>query len=560
MFEKNLVLRLLFPFVLIISLSFLIGCDDSIDDDGISVNPEAAIEKIGEANEALGSELYNLINNVDETENPDDIDMTVPYNIYKAALVLDPDNTTANFGVAILEILMISQDTEFQNLFNRIEDFMENGSFFEAGGDSEAAGNSPGNPLLNFHLNRVPISLGEPAKIADGMTSFRTISESDPTVSEIQDIIETKLLPRFNTAIDLLDKVTEHNDFIFTVTPEMQGDYNEDKVELDLAEVYAALAGINLTKAQLCNFISYDFDFISYDGAGLVEAFRQDSDFMGLRSNGTTNMSNARQAWDDGVTALRDGIEFLENETDNQSDDLIRIDQEDGILQKDLDSLKSNIPKALAAINSSTELTSDWDDDSETPDVALEISLANFFNSPIENFKGLLPAYTVSLDSQQSSGDWTSEPVDAFASITISDSGYYSWQRSIEFDDGDTAYFYEDINFDVSDWESYWDNSVETYRDYPYAYIYMQFEGYLEPGNHDLYCNGYIEYEESSGWYHVPRITWEADSFEEWINGMPDVTFGGLFPGIGSVAEFRNLFGIEDVDDWEKSIKFEIWD
>ena len=44
----------------------------------------------------------------------------------------------------------------------------------------------------------------------------------------------------------------------------------------------------------------------------------------------------------------------------------------------------------------------------------------------------------------------------------------------------------------------------------------------------------------------VPVIEWQAATFEEWL--LPDPTFHGLLPGIGSTNELWNLFGVTAAD------------
>jgi len=229
----------------------------------------------------------------------------------------------------------------------------------------------------------------------------------------------------------------------------MLGDPDEDSVELDLTEVYTTLTGLKATQAVIWHFCAYNLNLEAYTKETARDALSPGSTFAKLHPEGKDRMSQAHQAWLDALDNLEAGIDFLEKEVDDQRDDLIRIDPYDDITQDDLDEIKENLPKARNILNSSDTFTANWDDDSSTADMELEISLYALFNNPVEDFKTLFLPYTVSL-----------------------------------FRDDDLV------------------------------------------------------------------ITWEANSFEEWI--LPNPTINGLFPGMTD-RKFKETFGI-DGDDWEKQI------
>ena len=57
-------------------------------------------------------------------------------------------------------------------------------------------------------------------------------------VSDIQKTIEEEILPAIDYALERLQIVEGDPDFTFELTPEMQGDEEEEPREIDLGEVY----------------------------------------------------------------------------------------------------------------------------------------------------------------------------------------------------------------------------------------------------------------------------------------------------------------------------------
>ena len=80
-------------------------------------------------------------------------------------------------------------------------------------------------------------------------------------VSDIQETIEEEILPAIDYSLERLRIVEGDPDFTFELTPEMQGDEEEEPREIDLGEAYLIDAGLRLTKAVFLVATAYDFDF-----------------------------------------------------------------------------------------------------------------------------------------------------------------------------------------------------------------------------------------------------------------------------------------------------------
>ncbi|NQU04928.1 MAG: hypothetical protein HQ568_02465 [Calditrichaeota bacterium] len=269
---------------------------------------------------------------------------------------------------------------------------------------------------------------------------------------------------------------------------------------------------------------------------------------MSLYNNGTDRMRNALASWKDAVNHLEAGIDFLEHETDNQGDDLIRIDPDDGIMRSDLDTLKHYIPKVRNALNSSEIFVFNFDD----VEREITISLASSYNTPIQDYKALLPVYSVELETISIESE--SFYVDSTATVTVSfeQEGYYSWYRSVSYEDGEEYYRSEDIDFYSAEIEQIWSALFERLSEKDDFYLSINLGGYFNSGAQDAICNINYSYEDPTKFMYVPKIIWEANSFNEWI--FPDPTFGGLMPNMTD-ARFKEIFNI-DGEGWEKTVSF----
>jgi len=376
------------------SLTFVfISCSE--EEEGL-VDPESAAAKIEEANEALEDVLYELIN-ADSVSHPEEIDFSAPNQLYKEALELDADNLDANFGAGLTEMLTIFVDPQVIQTFDQWEAFIDTATFFEPAGGGLAKNLQ--NPGELFSIS--PLLLG-----VTSAGVFKMALTDPPLISSIQDLIESEVFPRVNYAIGKLEIVAANAEYTFIVTPIMQGDETEDPVEIDLTEIYAALAELYAIKAAGSIFISYDFDFVSYDSAGLHEAIQQNSSFLGLRTNGAVNMANAKASFLTAVDKIELAINFLKSETDLQDDDLIKIGSDD-INEADLDSILAHLPDVRDAMNTSVDITEDFNGDGVDQTVAF--AMGAIFDDPILNIKQKLPPYTSYVQRDSSYNGWEYE-------------------------------------------------------------------------------------------------------------------------------------------------------
>ena len=533
------------------------GCStsDTADGGGTVVDPSGAEQKVVEANEALELVLYDMIN-APEPEEPSELDFTVPYGLYNEALALDPANADANFGAGLCGLMMITQDTEINQAWDEWSAFLDTTELFEPPGGAGLQGCQPSLPgfpsfqeLSNLPPAMVPAAIG-------GMVAMA--ASSPPMFSDLQNLIENELLPRLQEAYNRLEVVDDDPAYVFTVTPQMQGDPEEDSVELDLTEIYAMEVSLLVADAFARILISYNVDFASYDSLGLLQAFQQNASnsFLKLRSGGAGHLAMSKSNLITALNKAKTGISFLENETDYQGDDIIVIEPEN---QEDLDSIKASIDYALEALDGNWSYTTDWDNDPLTPEVEVTFNLASFFDNPISDFKALLPDYEVSIEVRPDDY-WYEYHYDSQVitdNVDIPMSGYYYWERYYSHYEGEPGSSYFDANLSIPGFEQAFDTAMEEMLNDPNIssfWLSLYWSGTYEEGLHVISSPLSMEWHENvgTGYQYVVVLTYTAGSFSEWI--FPNPTFNGLLPGMTD-ASLKTIFGFDE-DAWLQGLEF----
>ncbi|MCX7835944.1 MAG: hypothetical protein N2450_07760 [bacterium] len=537
---------------------FLYGCEKEEADQkptGPIRDSTAAAAKVNAANTALEEVLYTLINGP-EPQDPMDLNFTVPYNLYREALQLDTLNPTAHFGVGLLEILMLSRENSMQQIFDDWKNFIERDSIFEI--------NLPGlftrEPPLSrpvFSGTELALPFMSPLTILKTLTDGNRVMTVNPSIRDAQDFLLSHLVPRLSSAIDHLQFVANQPSFTFVVTARMQGDPWEDEVYLDLTEINATLSALNVLKAQVLHWCAYDLSFEDYTGNGLRNAVTQSSPFLALRSQGAQHMATAGDCWLNAIDALDRAITHLEAETGNQSRHLIKIDPNDGITRQDLDTLKAYLPKIRRAFTTSERFMMDADGNDSTPEVNLEISMRQMFHNAVQNLKGLLPPYTVSLDTgvvyaEENRYENLSQVVHfPFA-------GNHYWEHVAEMEYGTITQEFLNYSYNFPELDTIWNRKVAEYRqrNYPFARLRLWlYPNYQQQGNWYNGINFEVFYREIWRTRWQPVITWQAQNFQEWI--LPNPTINGLLPGMTD-ATFKQTFGIR-AEDWQRTMVMRLW-
>lgn len=523
--------------LLTLFLFFTFGCEQTSDDDG--PDPAAANAKVEEANKALAEVLYNLINNTD-VQGPTDINFQKPYDLYQDAYDLDPTNKDANFGLGLTNFLMVTQNDDFSQTLTDWD------NLFSGNGQSGLA--KIGN--RSFPVSTDAFEL-KPSAFAKTFLNFQKKSaEGDPKISDLQKVLEEVFLPPMEFAISAMDVVDDQSDFVFTITGEMQGDLTAPTLEIDLTEVYALEVAMNSIAAMLNMMVSYNVDFTGLDSLEALANFSSGGDFFTLRNN--NSMNKVKTYLFNALLKMESGINYLRTETDDQSDDIIKLEPGN---EADLDSVLSAIDELRDLFTNPRAIEENWDNDAFTPDEEVTFNFKQIFDNPITDFKAKLPAYSVEVFGESiTERDWEWASVQTTAMLNPATEGYYQYYRSYSWNNYGYEDDYKDASIEIPIFDQVFDSlkaAISAKDNVQYISIYVYWFGYLNAGENFISEQIYYNYEWEYPLFDifVPVITWNANSFEQWV--LPDPTFNGFLPGMTD-SEYKRIFGIK-AEDWTKT-------
>ncbi len=338
--------------------------------------------------QALADEGFTLLISALDAETPDPTILNQAKGKFEDALDLDPENGDANVGLALTEIALMGTNAEILALI---------GEFGPLLGLEAASSPSLGKLVGGQAVSADPVFSAE--KTLDwfrhGFARPGQVTPP-PDLGQIQDLAEAVVLPVMELVMDLLAVVEGLDEWHLTLTAAMTG-MEEGALEIDQTDIYMVDAVVHAMAAEIYAMVAYDMDTptVMSDTLAVKAAFDQDTGtFMTLRTNGAANLGNSRTALLDGIARMNSFIAGLQTETDDQSDDMIKLDPtgNEGPTQEDLDEMLTGLAAVYAALTSPQTITEDFDDDGMDED--LQVDLSVLFTDPITDLKALLPPYT----------------------------------------------------------------------------------------------------------------------------------------------------------------------
>jgi hypothetical protein len=504
--------------------------------------------KVEAANLALGRILADLMDS--DPQRPSDADFSGPYRLYQDALVLDPTNGDAHFGVAVTGLLVLSADPEVNAAFDEWSAYLKDNVPFQV----------PATPLrplgvpitftgdrnaLRLPFQVVPLSLLAEAR------AWRTAV--DPQIGRIQDIFEYRVLPRLNEALAHLDIVASDAGYTFIVTPAMQGDPNASPVEIDRTDILALRAAGSLLAAIVRVAVSYQLGFDAYDCEHLSQGLTPGTgDWLTLRPNGATNMRAANDALLAAIEKLDQAITSLLGETDNQDDDVIKVGP-DAASRDELEQFQATLPDVRAGLIEGLEVTGDWDSDPSTPEISLTLRPGLLLTDPVADWKALLPTYTPSTTNRPFDRQYVYEYYIGNVPIQAPAPGYYYGGYSLSVRQGQVSEYPYGDTFVADSLASRIQSRYEQEKAQPnWAGDFngsASFYGNLSGDPEVIALPFNISYTNSRVTVCVPVITWTANRFEDWV--WPDPTLHGFLPDMQNTSQLLDSLGY-DRDAWTK--------
>jgi hypothetical protein len=547
------------------------GDDDIIDQD--SLNREISMELVTEANDSLGRQMNEIINetigHADSSFRPGDIDFSGVSSLYEEALDYWADNPDAKFGVAFCGLMLFCGDPDLNQLVEDFKHYYDTMSF---------------NPMAKVML--LPeVSLGHSQKIfPDGipatpggvMDIMPAVTRLDkmviftstavPAISDIQYNLENNLLPRIISAEECLVDLLADPDYTFTITPMMQGNPGASPIVLDQSDLSLFLGVAYAAEAALHVFFSRNLDVAAYNAEAVEDAVNQGSDFLTLKGGdvGEVHLASAKDRLLSAEAQLETTVDYLLAEIGtDQTYDLISVYPDD---EADLRDIKDSLIHYRGFMDEVSELMifyntrwyCYWNGDDIVCDrmedtLILDVALWEFFDNPMEDPKEFLPGYTVTLQAED---DYFKTFADAhFDRQRYWDALYDIYGLVYPYDTSSTQFPYFSNHLPDG-------NTDEFYRligEYPeFQQFVFGWDDVQFWGGDPVYLWNYYSSNQWSyySYYSSPDqlcacYEWTANSFEEWL--FPDPTFNGLLPNYTNMALKDFLMGDLLPSDWDKS-------
>ena len=424
--------------------------------DYMLIAANASLENILTNFYACGDNYDDLY---DEDYCNNTIDFTQTYNLYQSVLEYDSTNPSANFGAALTSMITVTSDPTFLQVFEDWENWDDNNEFIPSANTDRASERNKmlGIPmniegLLFFErlniLNYIPINY----LLNNQLMQSSETRDSAPDFGQFQDMINDVFIAKLSDGINYLSNAV-NQDFSFIITPLMQGDEYQSSIEMDDTELYVMKAYMHGIRAILYLMTSYDlngsFDEFENDHSMLDQ---YNGDFLTLRPGASSNLPNAHDDLNAILTTLSSAINFLSNEIDDQSNDIILYNE---VLDYDndpenemtlLEELSSSGNFYQAVNNTvSTEICQEsctydswgWYYCNDTNCQDVDININNIMNNPPNNLKALLPNYSIDMvQDLDYNSIWENSSIELSTDgwddcYNFNDSGSFYWSFSI---------------------------------------------------------------------------------------------------------------------------------
>jgi hypothetical protein len=403
MFRFN---HFILPFVALVAMTLLWDCKDESTGPGNGTGGD-----VSDAYKELESQMYLMeTSSINSPSDLDQISFSKANQLYKEAVSASSNNAAANFGAGLSEILMIYADPNVNAMIKRW--------------DSVSLGKSPSSSFLKFGIPSGTKDMAVPTQaLASNMAKIiQAAVVNPPLIGEMQDLMRDHILPHIDYALARFAVVESDANFEFRISGKMQGDLHLDSLMLDNTEVYI-MDGILLgLKAMVEQFLVYRFDLPAYTTQAEVQALQPNNiTFFYLASDGVARGKSVLADITSMIGKFKGAINYLKSETDDQSDDIIKIGQSGtrSVRAEDLDTALVYLDRAVDFLTEQQTFTLN-DADSDNNDYTVKVSITSLYNNPPQNPKTKwFPAYSVDTSSSGAIlWHWTNQ---TYASFTFPD-------------------------------------------------------------------------------------------------------------------------------------------
>jgi hypothetical protein len=215
------------------------NCSEDKSTNAPTVDEEGATQLANEGVQILNEKLMAL-NIIPDPQSGDDIFSLTDYDNIKSkfteALQLNPNNTTANLGMGILEITSVNYDNELWNLISEIDSTFASERVFN---------------------NQIKMVLTMP-ELWTKLSQSSFTKGNALTIAKIQGLIESRILTKINNAINYVTKATNASVLI---------NNGEEIIEIDNGEIYLFRSSLYAVQAFMQMLTLYDVDLLDSNGS-----------------------------------------------------------------------------------------------------------------------------------------------------------------------------------------------------------------------------------------------------------------------------------------------------
>ena len=367
---------------------------------------------IAQAIASMETALFAAVN-IDVVADLDGLSFAESNSLFNQALAVSPSNDTASFGAAVTGIFLLEDNTDLRALIDDWDEYFDDAPIAPPiiplilVGPAVAAVREPLTLPLGFSTETLE-ELAFSGKLAVALTTGpMTTHVAPPSIGQLQAVLREVVRPVMLEALDHLLDIT-NTAFVFTITEAMQGEapIDADPLELDFTEILALQAGVNLVVAAIDVGTAYTFTPNPLTSQGLVDALTPGSDFLKLSTGGADLLADALDRLLAAGPILLAGLDALEAETDDQTDDIIKYDPlglGEGLTTEQIADARAVIQDVTDALSGPTSVTLD---EGSVDEFTFTLDAGEFFTDPISDFKALLPDYDVFTTDEAGETGW----------------------------------------------------------------------------------------------------------------------------------------------------------
>ncbi len=385
--------------------------DDPSDNSAsvvIDVTPALDVDMtVADAIVALEDALYVAVN-IGEVAALDDFTFATARDLFEDAYTADPTNETAALGLAMTTIFVLEDDPVLRATADDWESWLDSHDPDDLISVSALVDPSP----LLWNRATLPTDFGASALLratrAETLTDIvlpsSRVVDFPPTLAEHQDLIRDIVIPAVADALTVLSTIDSPT-FTFAITERMQGENpgEADVLELDMTEVFTLRAALETALATANVALAYLVTPGAWGADGFVTALTPGSTFGTLAPDGAVRLGKAHAGLVRAAFLLQDGLDFLAAESDEQSDDIIKVGEgalEDGEIPT-IAEARDVLDDIEGTLEGPRTITEDLGDGN----VTITVDASQFFLDPITDLKEVLPSYEVYKAGDGEGGD-----------------------------------------------------------------------------------------------------------------------------------------------------------